>query len=64
MNIAQLQAYANQRGLNLGQAEKDYYQNLLLFALYQHVGKELVFKGWHRPVQMLWPQPVFRGFGF
>ena len=45
MNLEELQAYANKHNLNLGQAEKDYFQNLLLFILYQKAGKELVFKG-------------------
>ncbi len=41
----ELKEYAKMRGLNLGQAEKDYFQNILLFILYQHYGKSLVFKG-------------------
>ncbi|MEM3556072.1 MAG: nucleotidyl transferase AbiEii/AbiGii toxin family protein [Candidatus Micrarchaeia archaeon] len=45
MNSKELGEYAVKRGLNLGQAEKDYYQNMLLFILYQRVGRELVFKG-------------------
>jgi len=45
MNSKELEEYAMKRGLNLGQAEKDYYQNMLLFILYQKTGKELVFKG-------------------
>ncbi len=45
MNVEELKAYALKRGLNLGQAEKDYYQNILLFILYQNTGNELVFKG-------------------
>ncbi|MBI5159496.1 nucleotidyl transferase AbiEii/AbiGii toxin family protein [Candidatus Micrarchaeota archaeon] len=45
MNIEELDKYAFARGLNLGQAEKDYYQNIVLFTLYNKVSKELVFKG-------------------
>lgn len=45
MNVDELKNYANVRGLNLGQAEKDYYQNIILFILYNKVSKELVFKG-------------------
>ncbi len=45
MNIDELQKYAMLRGLNLGQAEKDYYQNIVLFVLYGKASKELVFKG-------------------
>lgn len=45
MTVGELKEYATKRGLNLGQAEKDYYQNVLLFILYQRTGKELVFKG-------------------
>ncbi len=41
----ELGEYAKKRGFNLGQAEKDYYQNLLLFIIYEKVAKELVFKG-------------------
>ncbi len=41
----ELKEYAKRRGLNLGQAEKDYFQNILLFILYQHYGKSLIFKG-------------------
>ncbi len=45
MNIEELKTYAFKRGLNLGQAEKDYYQTLILFIIYSKVAKELVFKG-------------------
>ncbi|MBI5636243.1 nucleotidyl transferase AbiEii/AbiGii toxin family protein [Candidatus Micrarchaeota archaeon] len=45
MNELELRKYANVRGLNLGQAEKDYFQNMALFVLYSRVSKELVFKG-------------------
>jgi len=41
----ELGEYAKIRNLNLGQAEKDYFQAILLFILYQDYGKELVFKG-------------------
>ena len=42
---AELEEYARLKQLNLGQAEKDYFQQLVLFILYSHFGKELVFKG-------------------
>lgn len=45
MNMEFLKKYAFLRGLNLGQAEKDYYQNLVLFSLYSKISRELVFKG-------------------
>lgn len=45
MNIDELKSYAFKRGLNLGQAEKDYYQTLILFIIYSKAAKELVFKG-------------------
>jgi len=45
MNIDALKEYSQKRGLNLGQAEKDYYQNLLLFIIYRQVKSGLVFKG-------------------
>ncbi len=41
----ELEEYAKTRNLNLGQAEQDYFQNLILYLLYQEHGKELVFKG-------------------
>jgi predicted nucleotidyltransferase component of viral defense system len=41
----ELEEYARMRGLNLGQAEKDYLQTIMLFILYQKYGKELIFKG-------------------
>ncbi len=41
----ELKEYAKIRNLNLGQAEKDYFQTIVLFILYQDYGKELVFKG-------------------
>ena len=34
----ELREYARLRGLNLGQAEKDYFQNIILFILYQLYG--------------------------
>ncbi|MBU0628586.1 MAG: nucleotidyl transferase AbiEii/AbiGii toxin family protein [Nanoarchaeota archaeon] len=37
--------YARLKGYNLGQAEKDYFQEIILFILYSEFGKELVFKG-------------------
>ncbi|MCJ7816352.1 MAG: nucleotidyl transferase AbiEii/AbiGii toxin family protein [Candidatus Aenigmarchaeota archaeon] len=41
----ELQEYAKTVGLNLGQAEKDYFQNILLFIIYRNYGKDIVFKG-------------------
>lgn len=41
----ELREYAKLRALNLGQAEKDYFQNIILFMLYQKYGSELIFKG-------------------
>jgi predicted nucleotidyltransferase component of viral defense system len=41
----ELQEYAKTKNYNLGQAEKDYYQEIILFILYSESGKELVFKG-------------------
>ncbi len=40
-----LEEYARKKNYNLGQAEKDYYQEILLFILYKHFGKTLIFKG-------------------
>ena len=45
MNIDGLRGYATLRNLNMGQAEKDYYQNMILFILYGKISDELVFKG-------------------
>jgi len=41
----ELKEYAKVVSLNLGQAEKDYFQNILLFIIYQDYGKDIVFKG-------------------
>ncbi|MFO7711081.1 MAG: nucleotidyl transferase AbiEii/AbiGii toxin family protein, partial [Candidatus Woesearchaeota archaeon] len=41
----ELRKYANLKNYNLGQAEKDYFQEIILFVLYKELGKELVFKG-------------------
>ena len=45
MSRKELAEYAKLTGLNLGQAEKDYFQNMLLFIIYQIYGTEMVFKG-------------------
>ena len=45
MNLEELKTYAVKRGLNLGQAEKDYYQTIILFIIYTRASKEIVFKG-------------------
>lgn len=41
----ELKEYAKKIDLNMGQAEKDYFQNIILFILYQEYGNELTFKG-------------------
>jgi len=41
----ELKDYAKTRNLNLGQAEKDYMQTILLFIIYLESGKSMVFKG-------------------
>lgn len=42
----ELEDYAKTRNIqNMGYAEKDYFQNVLLFIIYQRYGKELIFKG-------------------
>lgn len=41
----ELEEYAKIKKLNLGQAEKDYFQQIFLLILYSHLGRELVFKG-------------------
>ncbi|MFT4250453.1 MAG: nucleotidyl transferase AbiEii/AbiGii toxin family protein [Candidatus Woesearchaeota archaeon] len=43
--LNELREYAKTTNYTLGQAEKDYYQEILLFLLYQEYGQELVFKG-------------------
>ena len=40
-----LKEYAKIKGYNLGQAEKDYFQEIILSIIYNEFGKELVFKG-------------------
>ncbi len=42
----ELEEYGKLRGINnIGHAEKDYLQNVLLFIIYQNFGSEIVFKG-------------------
>jgi len=41
----ELENIARLKRLSLTNAEKDYLQNLILFSLYSHIGKELIFKG-------------------
>lgn len=41
----ELKSYAQLKKLNLGQAEKSYFQDIMLFILYEQFGQELVFKG-------------------
>ena len=46
MSRKELQEYAKMRSiLNIGHAEKDYFQNIFLFIIYQEYGKEFIFKG-------------------
>ena len=42
----ELEEYAKTREIkNIGHAEKDYFQNIILFIIYQTSGNEIVFKG-------------------
>lgn len=41
----ELLEYAKLKNFNLGQAEKDYLQEIILFILYKEFGNELIFKG-------------------
>lgn len=41
----ELKKYANFKSLNLGQAEKDYFQDIVLFCIYKIYANEMVFKG-------------------
>lgn len=42
----ELEEYAKLRGIkNIGYAEKDYFQTILLFIIYQNFGSEIIFKG-------------------
>lgn len=45
ISISELRELQKLNNYNLGQAEKDFFQNAVLFALYKELGKELVFKG-------------------
>ncbi len=45
ISTEELREYARLRKLPLGQAELEYFQNVVLFILYEQFGKELVFKG-------------------
>lgn len=45
MNREELKKYAIKRGFTLGQAEKDYFQHVILFLLYNELSDELIFKG-------------------
>ncbi|MBU1200894.1 MAG: nucleotidyl transferase AbiEii/AbiGii toxin family protein [Nanoarchaeota archaeon] len=45
ISLERLREYARRKDYNLGQAEKDYFQEIILFILYKEFGKELVFKG-------------------
>jgi len=41
----ELSSYARFKKLNLGQAEKDYFQDIVLFCIYRTYATEMVFKG-------------------
>ena len=41
----ELKEYYKQTSFNLGQAEKDYMQNIVLFCIYKIYANELIFKG-------------------
>ncbi|MFP4402938.1 MAG: nucleotidyl transferase AbiEii/AbiGii toxin family protein [Nanoarchaeota archaeon] len=45
ISIEKLREYANLKSFNLGQAEIDYYQEVILFILSREFGRELLFKG-------------------
>ena len=45
ISLEELKEHAKKKALNLGQAEKDYFQEVILFILYREYGAELVFKG-------------------
>jgi len=37
--------YSKRKMLNLGQAEKDYFQNIILFIIYSKANSQIIFKG-------------------
>lgn len=41
---SELKEYARLKHLNLGQAEKEYFQDIVLFIIYERFGREIVFK--------------------
>jgi len=41
----EIKDYAKLKRLNLGQAEKEYFQDIVLFVIYESSGREVVFKG-------------------
>jgi len=46
ISIKELEEYAKLRNIkNIGYAEKDYFQNILLFIISQNYGKNFIFKG-------------------
>src|SRR3989344_4485381 len=45
LNHEELEYIAELKRLSLLSAEKDYLQDLILFSIYSHIGKDLVFKG-------------------
>lgn len=45
LKYEELESAARLRRLSIQNAEKDYLQDILLFSIYSHLGKELVFKG-------------------
>lgn len=45
LNYNELESISRLKRLSLISAEKDYLQDLILFSIYSHIGKELIFKG-------------------
>jgi predicted nucleotidyltransferase component of viral defense system len=45
ITIEELKKYSLMRGLNLGQAEVDYFQQIVLFIIYSKISKRIIFKG-------------------
>jgi predicted nucleotidyltransferase component of viral defense system len=45
ITMSEIKDYAKLKRLNLGQAEKEYFQDIVLFIIYERSGRELVFKG-------------------
>jgi len=45
ITLSEIKDYAKLKRLNLGQAEKEYFQDIVLFIIYESFGREIVFKG-------------------